>query len=144
MTLEFEEKMQMIDRITLGVLSSVGFLISLYFLFVYHNLMPADARWIPKFCRMDQTSCKSILSTPDARVFGLPNFYLGIGFYAAVFAAAVFTPTTDLIRTTLIVVSGLSVATSLFLSYSLFVRLKARCVLCFVSHVINVVMFLLL
>ncbi|HXG37153.1 MAG TPA: vitamin K epoxide reductase family protein [Bacteroidota bacterium] len=134
----------MLTRWILGILSSLGFLISLYFSLVYHKLIPADARFIPKFCRMDQSSCESILATRDARVFGVPNFSLGLIFYLTMIIANALPELMEKAYLLLVAAAGFSVATSLFLSYSLLFRLKARCVLCFTSHVLNFLIFLLL
>lgn len=127
-----------------ATLSLVGLLISLYFTLVYHKLMPPDARFIPKFCRLDQSSCESILNNRDARVFGVPNFYLGLVFYLFVFVASLLPELMQSAHLILVAAAGLSVATSLFLSYSLIIRIKTHCILCFASHVINLLIFIFL
>ncbi len=134
----------MSTRWILALVSSLGFLISLYFTLVYYKLMPADARFIPKFCRLDQSTCASILATPDARVFGIPNFSLGLVFYLALIVAIALPEFLEKAYLLFVAASGLSVAMSLFLSYALLFRLNVRCALCFTSHVLNLLIFLLL
>lgn len=134
----------MTERIALSTLSLLGFLISLYFTLVYHKLMPSDSRFIPKFCRLDQSSCESILNTRDAHVFGVPNFYLGLVFYAGIILASILPELMQKAYIALAAASGLSVAMGLFLSYSLTFRLKTRCLLCFTSHILNLLIFILL
>jgi uncharacterized membrane protein len=132
------------NQMILAVLSSIGLFISLYFTLVYFKLTPPDARFIPKFCRMDQSSCESILAAPDARLFGIPNFFLGLVFYLALIVAIVLPELMEKTYFLFVAAAGLAAATSLFLSYSLLFRLKARCILCFTSHVLNLLIFLLL
>jgi len=134
----------MLQQATLGIFSALGFMISLYFTLVYHKLMPPDAPFIPKLCRMDQSSCQSLLSTRDARVFGVPNFYLGLVFYVVIVVVSIAPSPVREWRLLVAGASGLTVAASLFLSYSLLVRLKTNCVLCYSSHLLNLLIFLLL
>jgi uncharacterized membrane protein len=134
----------MFTRWILALVSSLGFFISLYFTLVYYQLMPADARFIPKFCRLDQSTCESILATPEARVFGIPNFSLGLVFYLALIVAIALPEVLEKAYLLFVAASGLAVAMSLFLSYTLLLRLKARCALCFASHILNLIIFLLL
>lgn len=134
----------MSTRLILGLLSSLGLLISLYFTLVYHKVIPADVRFLPKFCRMDQSSCETILATRDARVFGVPNFSLGLVYYLTLVVAIALPELMEKAYLLFVAAAGLSVATSLFLSYALLFRWKARCILCFTSHVLNLLIFLLL
>src|SRR5437660_10214969 len=76
-------------RLGLIVCSLAGFLISLYFTLVTYRLMKPDQRFIPPVCRMSGDSCLSIVESPQARLFGVPNSLLGIAFYLGVFVAAI-------------------------------------------------------
>jgi uncharacterized membrane protein len=122
----------------LTVLSAAGFALSLYFALVYHRIVGPGSNLLPRFCRMDEQSCGTLLNTKEASLFGLPNFYLGLVYYSVLlvvpliferqfwnwwhyFAAA----------------SVLAVGMGIYLSYSLIVRLKINCVLCFAGHAIN-------
>ena len=66
----------MID-LAIVALSIVGFLISSYFTAIAYRWIRPDERWIPASCRMGEQTCASIVFTPRARVFGLPNSVLG-------------------------------------------------------------------
>ena len=126
------------------ILSLIGFLISLYFTLVYRNQLASNTPWIPKMCRMEAGDCDQIIRTPDAHLFGIPNFYLGIVLYAVcIVSPFIFKPFTG-VADIFMIVLGVVVGTSLYLSYSLLRVLKKRCVLCFTTHIINLGLFLLL
>ena len=124
----------------LYLLSATGLLISLYFLLVYYKFIPPNAAYIPRFCRLDERTCETILHTPYARLLGIPNFYPGIIFYILVI---VFSSDSGAIHT-LLGLSGVTVLAGMYLSYALLFKLKVPCVLCFTSHGLNVAIFVLL
>lgn len=126
------------------VLSFVGLLISLYFSLVYRGVLRSDSNIIPSFCRMDNDSCLSIIKTREARIIGVPNFYLGILFYLAVLATALFPDLSFWILDSLKVASGFTVFVGIVLSYSLLFVIRKKCVLCFTAHVINLLLFIFL
>ena len=64
-------------NLTLMSLSVVGLVIATYFTAVACRWIRADETWIPSFCRLGEQTCASIVFTPRARVFGLPNSLLG-------------------------------------------------------------------
>jgi uncharacterized membrane protein len=136
----------MMIRIELIVLGTVGFLLSLYFTLVYYHLMRADSFSVPEFCRMDQRTCQSLMHTVDAKMFGLPNFLLGCMYYLVIVVTAigVHIASDDPILGILVVLSLGAVLTSLYLTYSLVWKLRVNCSLCFASHAINIVIFILL
>ena len=127
------------------VLSIVGFTVSTYFTGVAYRWIRPDARWIPSFCRMGEQTCASIVFTPRARVFGLPNSLLGQIYYLAL---SIGIPLGLLAEPRVLVmymcVSLLTVVLAVYLSYSLLVLTRVPCKLCFTSHGINVVIFILL
>ena len=73
----------------ISILAALSFLISSYFTAVAYRWIKPDANWIPSFCRMGEQTCASIVFTPRARVFGLPNSLLGQVFYVALIVAVV-------------------------------------------------------
>jgi uncharacterized membrane protein len=111
---------------------------------VYHHVIASDSKFIPKFCRMDGNSCELILHTRDAALFGIPNFYLGFVFYLALFFLS-FSPSILLsLRVVVLIVSAVPVVVGFYLAYSLLYKLKVNCVLCFTSHAMNLIIFLIL
>ena len=127
------------------VLCLAGAVISSYFTGVAYHWVRPDARWIPPVCRMGEATCASIVFTPRARVFGVPNSLLGQIYYVALAAAAggglLAAP---LPYRLLVVASGVTVLLGVYLSYSLLFVTRVPCVLCFTSHAINGVLFVLL
>ena len=131
--------------ILLSLLAALSFLISTYFTAVSYHWIKPDATWIPSFCRMGERTCSTIVFTPRARVFGIPNSVLGQVFYAAIMAAVMgdFLFTRPLVYFYL-VGSFLTVLLGVFLTYSLLFVTRVPCKLCFTSHGINLVILILL
>ncbi len=123
----------------------VGFGISSYFTGVaYHRVRP-DTRWIPAICRMGEDTCATIVFTPRARVFGVPNSVLGQLFYATLAIVAVAGGLDEgVIRLVLLGFSGVTVLLGVYLTYSLLFVTRVNCVLCFTSHALNHVVFVIL
>lgn len=126
-------------------LAAVGLVISSYFTAVAYRWMRADARWVPPFCRLGEATCASIVFTPQARVFGVPNSLLGQIYYASLLAGA---PAGALdepwMRIAWLGASLVTVGLGLYLTWSLLFMTRVPCVLCFTSHGINAVIFGLL
>lgn len=126
-------------------LAAVGLLIASYFTAVAYRWMRPDAGWIPSFCRLGEATCASIVFTPAARVFGVPNSLLGQIFYTSLLAGA---PAGALdvpwLRLAWLGASLATVALGAYLTWSLLFVTRVSCVLCFTSHAINAVIFGLL
>ena len=134
-----------VTGMVLIALSALGFLISCYFTAVAYRWIPPNAPWIPAFCRMGERTCASIVDTPRARLFGVPNSALGQLFYLAlalgVVSGVLFANPFFIVY---LAFSGLTVMVGLFLTYSLLFLTRVPCPLCFTSHGINFVIFILL
>ncbi len=131
--------------ILIAALAALGLLISSYFTAIAYRWVKPDANWIPSFCRMGEQTCASIVFTPRARVFGLPNSLLGQVFYVALMVAVVgdFLFTEPLVYVYLLA-SLVTVFLGMYLTYSLLFITRVACKLCFTSHGINLVIFVLL
>jgi uncharacterized membrane protein len=127
-------------------LSLVGSLISLYFTLVYYHRIPANYYPVPRICRMNETTCQTVLSTQDARVLGFPNSVFGFLYYAIVFFITLIGGWANnrFVHWVFLLISILVVLLSVYLSYSLLFRIKIVCPLCFVSHGINMLIAFLL
>jgi uncharacterized membrane protein len=127
-------------------LALVGLLISTYFTAVAYRWVRPDVRWVPFFCRMDEQTCASIVFTPQARIFFIPNSVLGQLYYLAIVLGVVFGWIDGPLPLPLsyIVASALTVSLGAYLSYALLFVNRVVCPLCFTSHSINLVIFLLL
>ena len=127
-------------------LSVVGLLISTYFTAVAYRWILPDVRWVPSFCRMDEQTCASIVFTPQARLFFLPNSLLGQLYYLAILLGVVFgwVDGPAPLPVSYVVASALTVSLGIYLSYALLFVNRVACPLCFTTHGINLVIFLLL
>lgn len=101
-----------------------------------------------KFYRLKNAidSEESIVQTAYARVFGVPNSLLGIFYYCCIAGIALYriiTGTWILIVPTLVVAVS-TVAFSIYLVWSLIVKLKKSCPLCFSSHILNLIISVVL
>ena len=134
----------LIDSLLL-LLSLIGFLISLYFTLVYYRKIPANYFLVPQVCRMEEGACQAVLSTRDARVFGVPNFVLGLGYYSLILFIVLIKGfgVDPILFKVFLWVSILVVLFSVYLSYSLLFKIKTACPLCFISHGINTLIALL-
>ncbi|MBI1977528.1 MAG: vitamin K epoxide reductase family protein [Candidatus Omnitrophica bacterium] len=122
------------------VLCCIGLWISIYFTGVFYKWFAPDVFWIPKVCRLKEETCVAILDTPRATLFGIPNSAFGIGVYAYLLLN-LFVPLPAIIALTLTL---LAVLRSLYLTYSLMFVTKISCPLCFTTHAINLVLFLII
>ena len=119
-------------------LSVTGLVISVYFTGVFYKWLKPDVFWMPQVCRLEEKSCLMVLDTPRAKIFGVPNSLLGIGFYSYFILDLFWFPD----------VVGLAFATlaflrSIYLAYSLIFVTKIPCPLCFTSHAINTAIWLI-
>ena len=127
-------------------LSVIGLLISTYFTAVAYRWVRPDVRWVPSFCRMDEQTCASIVFTPQARLFVLPNSVLGQLYYLAILLGVVFgwIDGPGPLPVSYVVASALTVSLGVYLSYALLFVNRVACPLCFTSHGINLMIFLVL
>lgn len=80
----------------------------------------------------------TILDTPRAKLFGYPNSLFGIFLYAYLILDLIFFP-----PEIALVLLALAVLRSVYLAYSLIYVTKIPCPLCFTSHAINLILFLM-
>ena len=121
------------------VLSLVGFWISIYFTGVFYKWFPPHVFWIPRVCQLDEKSCLTVLETPRAKLVGIPNSVFGMFMYAyLILESWFFFP--SIIG---LILLAAAVLRSIYLAYSLLFVTKIPCPLCFTSHGINLVLFLL-
>ena len=135
----------MLTSIGLVGLSIIGLTISTYFTAVAYRWIRADEKWIPAFCRMAEQTCASIVFTPQARVFGLPNSVLGQIFYVAIIVGVPLGLVAQPLLWCLYLLASLgTVGLGIYLSYSLLFVTRVPCKLCFTSHGLNAIIFVLL
>jgi uncharacterized membrane protein len=117
--------------------STIGFWISIYFTGVFYKWLRPDVFWMPQVCQLKEATCMTVLDTPRAKLFGIPNSLLGVGLYAyLILDLFFFSPVFGLALLVLALIR------SLYLAYSLIFVTKIPCPLCFTSHIINLILFL--
>jgi len=124
----------------------VGLANAAYFTLIYYGVLGPSPLVPSVLCRTEERSCTTVVQTPYARVFWLPNslyglfFYLFIGVVAWLTLRGLAAPLTKLLALGL---TGLAVLFGFYLVYALLVKLKTPCPLCFLGHAINLMLFLL-
>lgn len=125
----------MVFRVALGLVALVGLADSLIF---GVNTLRRKETEVP--CK--DGSCVMLSRTPYARVFfRIPNWVFGIVFYALTVWAAV-TTTTGLVGWA-IAGSFVAFVLTLYLVWSLAIKLKVVCKLCYLAHTVNTVLLAL-
>jgi len=134
------------------VLALAGLVNALYFTFAYFGRVK-NSRWVPEIiCAREGSSCVTVIQTPYARVFGVPNSLLGVLYYVALIVwVALRDPIATTVRAAaiplrglLIAASGLTVALGFYLIFALRRRLHVNCPLCYTAHAINAALLVLL
>lgn len=125
-------------------LSFIGFLVSSYFTAVSYRWVRPDDKWIPRFCRLGEQTCATIVFTPRAKVFGLPNSVLGQTFYLSIVIGALAGLLEHDLLKLYLLASALTVAMGIYLTYSLLFLTRVPCKLCFMTHFINLTIFIIL
>jgi uncharacterized membrane protein len=130
------------------LLSLAGLSDALYFTFAYYGRIK-KARWVPEIlCAREGSSCVTVVQTPYARVFGVPNSVLGLFYYALLMGWTLggrrIAERVPWMTWALIVISGLTVALGAYLIGALRRRLHVDCPLCYTAHAINAALFVLL
>ena len=120
------------------LLAAIGFVISVYFSGVYYKWFSPEVFWMPQVCRLEEKTCLSVLDTPRAKIFGLPNSLLGIFVYAYAALDVFFFP--PYLGALLL---GAACLRSVYLAYSLLFITKIPCKLCFASHAVNLALFVI-
>src|SRR3990167_2085411 len=115
------------------MLSLIGLWISIYFTGVYYQWFQPNVFWIPQVCQLKEVNCMSVLGTPRAKLFGIPNSAFGMALYAYLIIN-LFIPFPHVVA---LILLGFSVLRSIYLAYSLIFVTKIPCPLCFTSHAIN-------
>ena len=145
----------MILRLSIALLSLAGLAASLYFTFAYYGRI-RKARWVPEvFCAREGSSCVTVVRTPYARVFGIPNSLLGIFYYLCLLVWIGFVPRHlsisgqifrpfETVGLWLLGASLLTVMLGFYLVYALRRILGIDCPLCYAAHAVNVALFVLL
>jgi uncharacterized membrane protein len=131
-------------RILVAVLALAGLADAFYFTFAYYGRIK-KARWVPEIlCAREGSNCVTVVQTPYARVFGVPNSLLGIVYYLLLIVWALTASGASVIGWAMIAASAGTVILGFYLIYSLRRRLYTDCPLCYAAHAINAALLVLL
>lgn len=133
-----------VARYSAVVLAAIGLYIAGYFTLVYYGLLAANTKLMPSVCQLEERSCKTVLGTKYARVFGVPNSLLGVLYYMIVITVVLGGFTAAPISVALIAVAWFTVALGFALAYALFFIIRIPCPLCLTGHTINLTLAILL
>jgi uncharacterized membrane protein len=131
------------------LLSLVGLWDALYFTFAYYGRV-RKFRWVPEIlCAREGSNCVTVVQTPYARVFGVPNSLFGIFYYLALLGwvlagRALPASISPVVAWGYLVVSVGTVLLGFYLVYALIKKLGTHCPLCYLAHSINVLLLVLL
>ena len=131
-------------RVPVAILALAGLADALYFTFAYYGRIK-KARWVPQIlCAREGSNCLTVVQTPYARVFGVPNSLLVIAYYLLLILWAMAAPRIPAVGWALIAASAGTVILGFYLIYSLRRKLYVDCPLCYAAHAINAVLLVLL
>ena len=145
----------MVLRLLILLLSLGGLADALYFTLAYYRRI-RKARWVPEiFCARQDSSCVSVLRTPYARIFAVPNSLLGVIYYVLLMVWIMFVPRHVSIsgyplkpfETLGLLLSGASLSSvvlGFYLIHALRRVLYIHCPLCYLAHAVNIALFVLL
>jgi uncharacterized membrane protein len=121
-------------RLSLIFFSGLGLWSCLYFAQEEFNVRKKKTQHHEFTCA--DGSCIMLARTPWARIFGFPNWYMGIVYYVLVILAAVIS------NETLVALAMLGAAFSTIMSvvlmYGLAVKLRVFCKFCYLAHFANI------
>jgi uncharacterized membrane protein len=136
-------------------LALAGFLDGLYFTFAYYGRV-RRMPWVPEaLCAREGSSCVTVVKTPDACLFGVPNSLLGLVYYFLLMLWSLLgcpigfeveiAGAYRIFRIGWLVTSVSAIAALLgfYLVYALRRKLHVNCLLCYTAHAINLALFVL-
>jgi vitamin-K-epoxide reductase (warfarin-sensitive) len=133
----FKRRRKRMLVLTMALIAALGFFVSLYTYFV--ELKVAQNASYKAACDLtDRISCTKPITSPYGKLFGISNALLGIGYYALFFILTFFHATTALY-----VLALMAFLFSLYLAWLLYFRIRAFCILCTSTYVINILLLIL-
>jgi uncharacterized membrane protein len=121
--------MELLPTFLLLALALGGLALAVYFTLIYYRLIPPDSGSMPRFCRLGEGTCGSVVFSRYGRVFGFPNSLLGLVFYLGLGGVAVsrLVSGTYAALDLLLAAAVASLLLAAYLVYSLFVKLRTPC-----------------
>jgi uncharacterized membrane protein len=121
----------------------VGLVNAALFTAMIYGWLALDSPLLTRVCRVDSGDCQKVITSPRARLFGVPNSVLGVVWYlltGSLAATALATGSLPL-RPALLALSTLTVVVGIYLIWSLRCRLQVHCWFCYLGHTTNFIIF---
>ncbi|BCW97335.1 MAG: hypothetical protein KatS3mg024_0162 [Armatimonadota bacterium] len=121
----------------------VGLVNAALFTAMIYGWLALDSPLLTRVCRVDSGDCRKVITSPRARLFGVPNSVLGVVWYllAGSLAAAALGTGSLPWRPALLALSALTVVVGIYLIWSLRFRLQVHCWFCYLGHATNFIIF---
>jgi uncharacterized membrane protein len=141
--------------LSIAALALGGLADALYFTLAYYGRI-RQTRWVPEIlCPREGSSCLTVVRTPYARVFGLPNSLLGMFYYLALLVWVLLAPchpsspdniyrAFEMAGVLLLGASLFTVVFGFYLVHALRRVLHTDCPLCYAAHAVNIMLLVLL
>ena len=123
--------------VALIALAVVGFIVSLYG-FLIELWIKKDPTYKPACDLSDRVSCSKPILSKYGKLLGVSNTILGMGYYLAVSALALF-GFMDL----LILVTAAGALASVGFAYILYFKIKSFCLICSATYAINIALLII-
>ena len=123
------------------VLAVFGMILSGFLMLVATGAVSGQSVKLPKVCRISEHSCSAVLKSPDARLFGLPNVLVGLGYYGALIVLAVEGNALMDLMGFLVLLGAFTVVTGIYLTLRLVLVHRVQCAVCLSTHIINLLLF---
>lgn len=132
----------MISKFTTNTIRRVLFLVAIAGLAISGYLFVTYTTGAPILCGLD-IGCDAVRASEYSSLLGLPTPLYGLVFYAALAAGAAFLPSwhSAWLRLCLMVLTGIGVAVSAWLTYLEAYVIQAWCIWCIASAILTLVAF---
>ena len=129
--------------IIMGLLACIGIVDSIYLTLVHYQLLGRGPQVLA--CSLGSGGCRTVLESPNATLFGVPNSELGILYFAVVLGAVIIRIFTGRWVKPWLFLGLLTVglAYSLFLLHNMLFVLGVPCPYCIMAHTANALTFVL-
>ncbi len=123
--------------ISMSLVAGLGFVVSLYTYFIERKI--AQNTHYKAACDLsDVVSCSKPIKSPYGKLFGISNALLGLAYYAFVFILVLLQS-----KIVLYIAALVAFLFSLYLAWLLYFRIRAFCILCTSTYVINLILLIL-
>ncbi|MCX6137689.1 MAG: hypothetical protein NTV54_09375 [Ignavibacteriales bacterium] len=118
--------------------AGTGLVITLFFFALQYRIIPPDHPHIPRWCRIDAGTCRSLLALPEAHIFGISNLFFAFGYYVAALVLPLHPWEAFFLISTMF-----AACLGVYLTSVLVRKLKIFCILCLTVHALNVALVIL-